>query len=222
MQSGGSLPAVSSLLHAITGVQLSEATVRRHTEKMGQSCEAAQNAQGQEASAPARTGSVPKQRVMSADGASVPLVGGAWAEVRTLASGEVQAEKKQTRTTNLAYVSRMTDAATLSELVEGEMQRRQVREAEQVAAVMDGAPWLQEWVEWYRSDAGRILDFPHAAQRIRSILETVQQAGHTLPPDAFSCCHHLLKPRGPLPVLRWLRALTRSLLEGGTIREDLG
>jgi hypothetical protein len=151
----------------------------------------------------------------------VPLVGGVWAEVRTLAIGEVEQEGDQTRTSNLSYFSRMTDALAFTEQVEGEMERRQVGQAEQVAAVMDGAEWLQGMVDGHRPDAVRILDFPHAAQRISAILEAVQQAGHALPLDALSRCLHLLKHCGPGPVLRWLRHLTRSLLAVGTIREDL-
>lgn len=210
------------MLHALTGVQVSEATVRRHTEQAGQVCEAVQNEQSQETSAVSSpTPAAPEQIVLSADGAFVPLVGGNWAEVRTVAIGEVKQKGNQMRTTNLSYFSRMTDAATFLELSEGEMQRRQVREAEQVAAVMDGAPWLQEVVDLYRPDAVRILDFPHAAQRISAILEMVQQAGKTLPFNAISRSLHLLKYRGPAPVLRWLRHLTRSLLDVGKIREDL-
>lgn len=61
------------MLHALTGVQVSEATVRRHPEERGQNCEAVQHAQDQEAAMvstdPER---VPEQMVMRADGASVP------------------------------------------------------------------------------------------------------------------------------------------------------
>jgi Uncharacterised protein family (UPF0236) len=206
------------MLHQLTGVFVSEATIRRHTEQAGKYCEEVQNPKNQQT--PPQT-SVPEQVVMSADGAFVPLVGGVWAEVRTMAIGEVKQTGDQVHTTNLSYFSRMTDAATFTELAEGELQRRQVREAEQVAAVMDGAPWLQEVVDLSRPDAVRILDFPHAAQRISALLETVQQAGHALPVDALSRCLHVLKHRGPAPVLRWLRHLTRSLLEVGNIREDL-
>src|SRR5581483_2736726 len=219
---GMPLERAAQMLHAITGVQVREATGRRHPEKRGQTCEDRQNAQRQEASAePTRTSSPPKQGVMSADGADVPFVGGVWAEVRTLAIGEVKWEGEQTHTTTLSSFSRMTAAVTFGELVEGEMPRRQVREAEQVAAVMDGAPWLPERGELDRVDAGRIRDFPHAAQRINSILEAVQQAGHALPLEALSRCLHGLKHRGPAPVLRWLRHLTRSLLDVGKTRDDL-
>jgi hypothetical protein len=159
--------------------------------------------------------------VLSADGAFVPLLAGIWAEVRTVAIGEVDGEGEQTRTTNLSYFSRMTEAVTSEELVEGEVQRRHLPQAKQVAGVMDGADWLQGLLDLHRPDALRILDFPHAAQRISAILETVQQAGSVLPADAFPRSLHLLKHRGPQPVLRWLRRLTRTLLDRGKVREDL-
>jgi hypothetical protein len=206
------------MLHELTGVFVSEATLRRHTEQAGEYYEEVQNIQSQKT---AQEASAPEQMVMSADGAFVPLVGGAWAEVRTLAVGEVKQDGEQMHTTQISYFSRMTDASTFVELVEGELERRQVPQATQVAAVMDGAPWLQEIVDGHRPDAVRILDFPHAAQRISAIVETVQQAGRPLPQDALSRCLHLLKHRGPRPVLRWLRHLTRSLLDRGNIREDL-
>ena len=208
------------LLEALTGVQVSEATVRRHSEQAGKIVEAVQNELPHQPSAPSSP-AAPAQVVLSADGAFVPLVGGVWAEVRTMAIGEVTVQGGQTRTTKLSYFSRMTDAATFRELAGGEVQRRQVEEAGQVAAVMDGATWLQEIADLYRPDAVRILDFPHAAQRISAILETVQQSGHRLPADAFSRCLHLLKHHGPAPVLRWVRHLSRGLLEVGTLREDV-
>ncbi|WP_052568457.1 hypothetical protein [Ktedonobacter racemifer] len=49
----------------------------------------------------------------------------------------------------------------------------------------------------------------------------MSQAGHTLPFEALARCLHLLKHRGPRPVLRWLRWLTCSLLTVGSIAEDL-
>ncbi|MDQ2905887.1 MAG: ISKra4 family transposase [Chloroflexota bacterium] len=210
------------MLEALLGVQVSEATVRRHTYQAGQVYEEGQNTHRQCPSTSKLPGSrTSEQLVLSADGAMVPLVGGVWAEVRTLAIGEVKHEGEQTRTSALSYFSRMTDALTFTDLAEGEMERRRVPEAPQVAAVMDGADWLQGLVDGHRPDAVRILDFPHAAQRISAILDTVQHAGHPLPLDALPRCLHLLKHRGPSPVLRWLRHLTRSVVERGTIREDL-
>jgi hypothetical protein len=76
-------------------------------------------------------------------------------------------------------------------------------------------------LDLHRPDALRILDFPHAAQRISAILETVQQAGAALPADALTRSLHLLKHRDPQPILSWLRHLTRKLLDTGKVREDL-
>ena len=214
----------AQMLQALTGVQVSEATVRRHTEAVGAVVEAQQNEQAEQTrpfSTQQRHPQRPKQVVMSADGAFVPLEKGVWAEVRTLAIGEVEQDGEQTRTSKLSYFSRMSDATTFIDLSEGETQQRQVLQAEQVAVVVDGAVWLQSWTDVHRPDAVRILDFPHAAQRISAILESVCQAGHCLPPDALARSLHLLKHRGPRPVLRWLRALTRGLLTVGTLREDL-
>jgi hypothetical protein len=210
------------MLHALTGVQVSEATVRRHTELAGQVFEQVQQQPSQD-TLPKKhpPAEVSDQLVVSADGAFVPLVGGVWAEVRTIAIGEVKPDEAQGQTTKLSYFSRMTDATTFIEQAEGEMQRRHVREAEQVAAVMDGAPWLQELVAFYRPNAVRMLDFPHAAQRISALLETVQQAGPGLSVEARSRCLHLLKHAGPRPVLRWLRYLTRSLQGVAKVREDM-
>ena len=52
----------------------------------------------------------PAVQLLSVDGAMVPLVGGVWAEVKTLAVGEVVAAADGPRTTALSYFSRLADA----------------------------------------------------------------------------------------------------------------
>jgi len=151
----------------------------------------------------------------------VSLIRGVWAEVRTLALGEVNKTGEQAKTIRLSDVSRMSDAQTCEKLVEGETKRRQVLCASQVAGVMDGADWLQGLLDLHRPDALRILDVPHAAQRVSSILETLQHEGTVLPSDARKRLLHVLKHRGSRPVLRWLRHWTRGKRESGTLREDL-
>src|SRR5215469_18607567 len=78
----------AEMLAVLTGVQVSEATTRRHTYAAGAAYEAVQAAQ---ALTPADSGGGPPadQLVLSADGAMVPLVHGQWAEVKTLVIGEV-------------------------------------------------------------------------------------------------------------------------------------
>lgn len=212
----------AQMLQALTGVQVSEATVRRHTEQMGNVVETLQDEQSQtETSVTTRQEQAPKQLVMSADGAFVPLEHGVWAEVRTLAIGEVEQQGEQSRTRALSYFSRMSDANTFADRSSAETQQRQVLQAAHVAVVTDGAGWLQSWTDLHRPDATRILDFPHAAQRISAILETLAQAGQRMAPEALERCLHLLKHRGPRPVLRWLGWLTREARERGSIAEDL-
>jgi hypothetical protein len=73
------------------GVELDETTVRRHTQAAGAAYVAEQTAEVErlERERPAAPAG-PAVQYLSADGAMVPLVGGQWAEVKTLAIGEVE------------------------------------------------------------------------------------------------------------------------------------
>src|SRR5205085_5724876 len=76
------------------GVRISEATARRHAEAAGAAYVAVQTAEVErlERAAPEPPAGPAMQQV-SADGAMVPLVGGKWAEVRTVAVGTVTVER---------------------------------------------------------------------------------------------------------------------------------
>jgi hypothetical protein len=158
----------SQMMERLLGVQVSKETARRVTEQVGGDVEAAQTA---EAEAPFHEDpaapTTPCRLALSADGALVPLVNGEWAEVRTLAIGEVVEEHTalgthEVHVDHLSYFSRLTDAQTFADLAEGEMRRRHVVDAKEVCAVTDGADWLQGLIDLHRADAVRILDFPHA------------------------------------------------------------
>jgi hypothetical protein len=88
--------------------------------------EARQTAQSQQpAQAEAATMGCEKQ-VISTDGAYVPLLKGEWAEVRTIAIGEVKEKtngqgQREVHTCQLSSFSRMTDAQTFGDLAEVEM-----------------------------------------------------------------------------------------------------
>lgn len=212
----------ANLLETIVGVQVSEATVRRLTEGAGSLAQAVQEqvaSSGEQPSSP--TASETDPLVMSADGAFVPLVGGSWVEARTLAIGVTAGQDAQRRTTDLSSFSRCTDAARFTNLCTGEMQRRRVFETQRVAGVMDGAEWLQSLLDVHVPGAVRILDFPHAAQRISAIVDAAQQARLPLPADALDRSLHLLKHRGPRPVLRWLRHLVPRLPAASSAHENL-
>jgi hypothetical protein len=135
--------------------------------------------------------------------------------------GDVTPVGEQAKTTTLSSVSRMTDAARFEEFSEVDVSARQVPDASQVAGIMDGADRVQGVLDLHRLDTLRILDFPHAAQRVSAILETLQQAGRVLPPDATARCLHLLTHRGSRPILHGVRHLIRGVAETGTRREDL-
>ena len=164
--------------------------------------------------------------MFSTDGAYISLVGGQWAEVRTLAIGEVKEEASvheptQVKTEQITYFSRMTDADTFGEVAQVEMQRRGVSEAKAVCAVTDGADWIQGFIDLHRPDAVRILDFAHAAEHVTLLIEAVRHAGVALPAQTLERCLHLLKHRGPGLLLRWCVRLPTSLTEDEAVQKQL-
>lgn len=215
------------MLECLLGVQVSEATVRRLTQRSGRWVEATQNGV-QPVTEAQPAGKLPPRKVaLSADGAMLSLTGGEWAEVRTLAIGEVEAANKsrndeqERKVTALSYFSRMTPASVFVDLANGEMQRRGVAQAKEVCAVTDGAQWLQGFVDIHRPDAVRILDFPHAAEHVSALLEALQQAKVVLPEKALDRCLHVLKHRGPAWLLRTLAKLPAEIREREAVREHL-
>jgi hypothetical protein len=116
----------------------------------------------------------------------------------------------------------MCPAERFMELAEVETRRRRVIQAQEVCAVMDGAEWLQGLIDLHRSDAVRILDFPHAAEHLSALLTTLEQAGVSLPAEALPRFLHHLKHRGPRALLRLASRLPPSLLNIEEVREHLG
>src|ERR1051326_7123856 len=173
------------VLEELLGVSVSPETARRLCEAVGKEVEEKQTAEAHEPwKEEANTPENPSRLAISADGAMVPLTGAAWAEVRTLAIGAVPtgpADSKQVHVRELSYFSRLTEAADFTELAEVETRRRQLVQAKEVCAVMDGADWLQALVDIHRWDAIRILDFPHAAEHLNQLLEALSALGHVFP-----------------------------------------
>jgi hypothetical protein len=206
----------AELLAALTGVQVSADVARQRTEAAGAAQVALQTAaveQLERAAPPAPAG--PAKQYLSADGAFIPLVGGTWAEVKSLVIGEVVAPVRENgpgavHTRHLSYFSRLAEAETFNRLALVETHRRGVENAGQVAAVVDGAEWLQGFVQWHRPDALRILDFPHAAGYVSQI----GQASYGVDtPELAEWLHtqlHQLKHGGPGAVLPRLRELVTA------------
>ena len=192
-------------------VRLDPATVRRHTEAAGAAYVALQTAAvaGLEQQAPEPPLGPAVQQV-SADGAMVPLAGGAWAEVRTVGIGTLTTEPgadQEAHATELSYFSRMTDHATFIRLAHVELHRRGTERAGRVVGVMDGAEWEQKLLDRYRPDAVRILDFPHALEHLSSAAQATFGVGSAPAAAWLQEQAHALKRDPPPQVLAALRAL---------------
>lgn len=196
-------------LKRFSGVQISEATVRRHTYSMGAAAQAMQDAEASQPLSPSGQGEASDKMLVSPDGAMVSLLRGVWAEVKTVAIGKVEPEPSEegVHSTHISYFSRMADAQTFTEQASGELLRRGVDQAAQVCAVMDGAEWIDGFVDWQCQDAVRILDFAHAAEYVTEIGQLAQAAGTVLPADWLQTQLHELKHEGPTTILQAVRRL---------------
>ena len=211
--------AAATELAAGHQVRVSEATARRATERAGAAYVAVQTAQTEaiERDAPAPPAG-PARQVLSVDGAMVPLVGGQWAEVKTLALGEIGAPVWEARTgewasptTALSYFSRLADADTFTRLALVETHRRGTATAGTVVAVADGAEWAQGFIDYHRPDAVRILDFPHGAQAIAEVAPVAGGADPAAQASWLTAQCHELKHGEPQVVLERLRAVAAEL-----------
>lgn len=141
----------------------------------------------------------------------VPLVGVAWAEVKTLVIGTVQEPvledgERRVHTTDLSYCSRLADHETFARLALVKTHRRGVATAGTVVGVTDGSAWLQGFLDYHRPDAVRILDFPHAVEHLTAAAQATFGPG---PAAATWLAEqaHALKHEDPLTLLTALRHL---------------
>jgi hypothetical protein len=199
-----------------TGTHLHADTARRRTEAAGALLLAHETAEAERIVRelpPPPPG--PDTLVFSVDGAMVPLLHGAWTEVRTLAVGEVQPaqaspEGPGIQTTNLSYFSRRLESTTFAEAAVGELHRRGIERAGRVGAVVDGAEWCQHFIDLHQPTAVRILDFAHAAEYLSAIGQTVGAQGALLTAADIARLRQALKQAGPEEVLTELRALVAA------------
>jgi hypothetical protein len=216
-----------ALLANFTQTQVSASTAQRHTEAVGLAYQAVQVAEVEriERDWPEVPSGADKL-VLSADGAMVPLLHGEWAEAKTLAVGALAAPivrngERVARIQELSYFSRVSDAESFGRLTLGELYRRGVENATQVAAISDGAEWIQGFIDFHCPEATRILDFPHAAQRICQIGEAVLGPDHaSLQAWQTRQLHHL-KHDGPERVLESLRTFACAAANVPLVAENL-
>lgn len=217
------------LLADFTHTTVSESSAQRLTEAVGLAYDAVQTAESERIDRDwPEVEAGPDKLVLSADGAMVPLLHGEWAEVKTLVVAEIAPPTEEQKdaacgvqTCDLSYFSRVTDADTFQRLTLGELYRRRLETAAQVAAVGDGAEWIQGFLDYHCPDARRILDFPHAAQRICQIGEVVLGAEHASLRAWQTRQLHQLKHEGPQGVLESLRIFAASQLSLPLVAENL-
>ena len=138
----------------------------------------------------------------------ISLVGKQWVEIKTLARGRVvQAADGTVRTTDLSYCSRRAEHTAFRRLALVETYRRGVGTALTVVAVVDGADWLQRFIDFHRPDAIRILDFPHAVEYLTRASHEAHGVGTAATSAWIATQAHALKHDGPDPVLAALRSL---------------
>ena len=195
------------------GTEVSRATAERVTEAAGAAYvvwQEAEVARIEHELPPAPAGAA--KQFLSADGAMVPLVGGEWAEVKTLVIGEVQPSvlikgEKVVQTKAHSYFSRLTDAETFQRQALVEIQRRGLEKAEEVVAVTDGAEWIQKFLDHHCYDAVRILDFPHASEHLNAVAQALWGEGSSTAKAWLDVQSHALKHDGPAQVLAEVRKL---------------
>ena len=197
------------LSRAPGGVLASETTAGRLTEAAGAAYVAEQTAAVEALERrPTPEPAGPGLLQLSADGAMISLVGKQGVEVKTLALGRVLRDPDGTvRTTDLSYFARRAEHTAFRRLALVETYRRGVGTALVVAAVMDGADWLQKLIDFHRPDAIRILDFPHAVEYLTRAGHEAFGAGTAATGAWLGTQAHALKHGGPAPVLAALRAL---------------
>ena len=217
----------AELLGDVLGIRVSKGMSQRYAEEAGAAYEQIQTEEVErlEKEAPQAEQGADKIQV-SADGAMVPLVHGVWAEVRTVVIGEVVSEadrdgERVAHTQNLSYFSRKVKAETFERLALAEMQRRGVEKAKEVAAIMDGAEWEQGFADYHCPAAIRILDFPHAAEHVNHIGESLY-GEHT--PESLAWLSerlHRLKHEGPEELLLEFQQLHQQYPEREPITSNL-
>ena len=209
------------------GIQVSDGTSRRYTEAAGAAYEQMQEEEVErlEKEMPEAEKGAEKLQI-SADGAMVPLLHGVWAEVRTVVIGEVQpaVEERGERvvhTQNLSYFSRKVNSKAFERLALCETQRRGVEQAQEVAAIMDGADWLQGFTDYHCPGATRILDFPHAAEHVSKIGEFLHGEHITENQHWLKEHLHQLKHEGPQALLLEFQELQKQYPDAEAVSGNL-
>jgi hypothetical protein len=222
---GARLPfaQVAEEMAFLFGVAVSADTVRRLTEQAGalQLALEQRELERLEHQAPPEPAGPAVQQV-SADGAMVPLVGGNWTEVRTIAIGTVTEQEGEAHATELSYFSRRCSAEAFLRQATLPTYERGTRGAGTVVAVMAPrgypASWLQELIQEQCPEAVRILDFPHAVGYLHRTAQAALGVGSREAAAWLDQWASQLKTTEPEVVLAALRALPTLSPEAATVK----
>lgn len=210
---------VAEELSFLFGVSVSPDTVRRLTEQAGAlqvALEQRELERLEHDAPPEREG--PAVQQVSADGAMVPLLGGHWTEVRTIAIGTVHEQQGEAHASDLSYFSRRCSADQFIRQATLPTHERGTRRAETVVAVMDGASWLQELIDEQCPQAVRILDFPHAVGYLSRVAQAAFGAGSREAAVWLDEWAPKLKRDTPEVVVAAIRALPTSSAEAAAAK----
>lgn len=214
---------VSPLLAFLTGVHVTADTVRRLTEAAGAAqveIEQRQLEALERELPPIPVG--PTHQQVSTDGAMVPLVGGEWAEVRTLALGVLAeptgSEDDAVHAHDLHYFSRLCSAHDFTRQASLPLHERGTANATVVVAVTDGADWIQDFINAHCREAVRIIDFPHAAGYVADAAKAAFGPGTRETAAWLATWLHRLKHEGIASVLGAIRALPMPSPEAEAVR----
>jgi hypothetical protein len=212
---------VPDLARMLLGVNVSVDTVRRLTEAAGAAQVEREEALCQQVRREAPDGpGGPAVQQLSADGAMVPVTGGEWVEVRTIALGAVEKDEDGVpHTRHLRYFSRLCSAAAFIDWVALPLHEAGTAQAGTVVAVQDGADWLTQLLDAHCPDAVRILDFPHAAEHLTMAAQAAYGAGKADTSAWLDTWFHALKHGDPDAVIAAVRALPAPSAEAAAVRD---
>lgn len=187
---------------------VTEFTLREITNRHGRAAEAIAKAAAEalaQEMPPAKA--TPKQVLVSADGAYIPLTDGAWREVKTVIVGEfdrqwnAQAGAMEVKTHHISYFSRSYPIREFEQYALSELHRRGVFNAGQVVTVNDGSDWIQSFTDYHFPQATRILDFRHALDHVSAAGQAVWGEGTDAFKQWFAAMSHQLKHAPPQRIL---------------------
>jgi hypothetical protein len=209
----------TALFRHFTGSTPSRATVRRTTVA---TADAVQQVTAARAAPPGPVPLLPMQ--MSVDGSMLAIIGEGWREARVASLGVVSPAPRApeaVRTTQVSYVAALCDAQTFQQAALPEVLHRGLDQAPRVAAVSDGATWIQDFVDYHCPQAVRILDFAHAADYLAAAAQASCGSGTEATSEWFAAQRHELRYGDPDRVLAALGVLPASE-ERDTARRYLG